>query len=508
MYKYDNIQSGNNTQAYHGDGGDLHLMPRIWDSGHATTGVELYYNDNVNQGSGRGRRLANKGKILATYYGLTYIDEQPENHANGMVAYATTNYHTGWMHGDIKLATLADTSTTTPVNLINNGTFDSGTGWTLSEAAAPTISGGKLVFDGTSGTGFAQQAVSPAQINRYETYDVTLTVTRTAGDLYVRVGNSSYSSNIGTTGTHTVSLECKNVPTETLLIYGNSFNGTVDNVSVKRNIQDFSKGIAGSKRGLQMFGTVSKAKVATGADLVYYGGFSDSNYFKQEYNSALDFGQGDLYIMFWAYFTQNDAYDDLISRRAHNGSAYTGNGWYIQMGNDQNITMKDSVGGTRGVIDADSVEDAWQHICFVRRSKTAYAYKDGNPQLQNGNHAWTENLDNSSAVLTIGRGIISGSGDADKTRLALVRIGAGAPSEEQIKKIYHDEKVLFAPNAKCTIYGTSSDVNAISYDDGTGIIHAGTGQGRSEFNGFARINNTTDAIATALSSSNGLVVEE
>ncbi len=506
MYKYDTLGYTDKSISYHGDGGDLQLMPRRWDSGHATTGVELYYNDNVNTGGGRTRRLANNGKILATYYGLTYIDDKPGDHANGMVAYATTNYHTGWMHGDIVLATLSDTDTTAPANLVTNGTFDSGTGWDLSSGAgAFSISGGKLNGDGTAGDSFAQQAVSPAVV----TYDITFTVTRTAGSISARVGNSSYTPAVSSSGTYTYSVECKNVPTETILFYGNAFNGTVDDVSVKRNIQDYSKGQAASKKGLQMVGAVTKAKVATGADLVYYGGFSDSIYFKQEYNSALDFGTGDFYVMFWMQNTQNDAYDDLIHRRAHNGSSYTGTGWYIQMGNDQNITLKDSAsGGSRGAIDADSVDDAWRHICFVRRSKRGYAYKDGKPQSTNGDNAWTENLDNSSAILTIGRGTISGSGDSDKTRLSLVRIGKGAPSEEQIKKIYHDEKVLFAPNAKCTIYGTSSDVNAISYDDGTGIIHAGTGQGRSEFNGFVRINNTTDAIATALSSSNGLVVEE
>ena len=512
MYKYDRIRSGDNTQAYHGDGGDLHLMPRTWDSGHVTTGVELYYNDNVNQGSGRGRRLANKGKILATYYGLTYIDEQTGNHANGMVAYATTNYHTGWMHGDIKLATLADADTTTPVNLVNNGTFDSGTGWTLSEAAAPTITGGKLVFDGTSGTGFAQQAVSPAQINRYETYDVTLTVTRTAGSLYVRVGNSSYSDNIGTTGTHTVSLECNNVPTETVLIYGNSFNGTVDDISVKRNIQDFSKGQVGSKRGLQTFGTVSKAKVATGADLVYYSGWSSSNYLRQPYNSNLDFGSDDWSFNFWVNPNDSSSGSVLMSRWSYNVNSSTAGriGIYFNSGNvrfdltDDGASSYQAITGTNGIQDTTD----WHMVNILRRGDNAEMWVDGKLDVcaaltstSNGSYS------NSNAILEIGHSPNMGSPDSG-IQLALIRISASAPSEEQIKKMYHDEKVLFSPNAKCTIYGTSSDVNAISYDDGTGIIHAGTGQGRSEFNGFVRINNTTDAIATALSSSNGLVAEE
>ena len=96
------------------------------------------------------------------------------------------------------------------------------------------------------------------------------------------------------------------------------------------------------------------------------------------------------------------------------------------------------MGGSRGVIDADSIHSVWRHICFIRRDGVGYAYKDGKPQ--SNTYLWPENLDNSSAVLTIGRGTISGSGDADKTFLALVRIGENAPSVEEIKKMYDDEK--------------------------------------------------------------------
>ena len=140
---------------------------------------------------------------------------------------------------------------------------------------------------------------------------------------------------------------------------GTSNVGYVDNVivqladhdrSVHGGVKDTFSGTNGLSSGLKVNGTIVKEPVATGSDLVYYRNFSNTNYFSQPYNSALDFGTGDLCIMFWIKNTQNDAYDDLIARRAHNGSAYTGNGWYIQMGNDQNITLKDSVGGSRGAI--------------------------------------------------------------------------------------------------------------------------------------------------------------
>ena len=74
--------------------------------------------------------------------------------------------------------------------------------------------------------------------------------------------------------------------------------------------------------------------------------------------------------------------------------------------------------------------------------------------------------------------------------------------------MYNDEKHLFQENAKCTLYGSSSDVKSIAYDDSNDILHAGTSSGRSDFSGLRRINNTTAAVTTAISASNGFVVEQ
>ena len=45
-------------------------------------------------------------------------------------------------------------------------------------------------------------------------------------------------------------------------------------------------------------------------------------------------------------------------------------------------------------------------------------------------------------------------------------------------------------------------------DDTKNILHAGTSSGRSEFRGLVRINNTTTAVTTAISASDGLVAEQ
>ena len=92
-------------------------------------------------------------------------------------------------------------------------------------------------------------------------------------------------------------------------------------------------------------------------------------------------------------------------------------------------------------------------------------------------------------------------------RLALVRASNTAATEEQVFKMYNEEKQLFQKNAKCTLIGTSNQVNAIAHDDTTDILHVGTSTGRSEFRGLERINSTTTAVSNAISASNGLVAE-
>ena len=92
--------------------------------------------------------------------------------------------------------------------------------------------------------------------------------------------------------------------------------------------------------------------------------------------------------------------------------------------------------------------------------------------------------------------------------MALFRASKTGVSDDQLRKIYNDEKHLFATNAKATLYGTSDAVTALAYDDDTELLHVGTSAGRSEFQGLNRVNNTTDAVGSAISASNGFIVEE
>ena len=92
--------------------------------------------------------------------------------------------------------------------------------------------------------------------------------------------------------------------------------------------------------------------------------------------------------------------------------------------------------------------------------------------------------------------------------IALIRTSATVPTAEQIAKMYNDEKHLFQEHAKATLYGSSDAVTALAYDDDTELLHVGTSAGRSVFQGLNRVDNTTDAVGTAISASNGFIVED
>ena len=97
------------------------------------------------------------------------------------------------------------------------------------------------------------------------------------------------------------------------------------------------------------------------------------------------------------------------------------------------------------------------------------------------------------------------------SKTAITRVdGVDYRSEhsEELKRIFNDEKKFFDKDAKCTLYGTSNRVEAIGVDtikDGTSC---GTSAGRSDFSGLSRINNTTTAVTTAISASDGLIAEQ
>ena len=449
------------------------------------------------------------------FKGLSITSENLNSPSNGMCAWIRKDSNTGWMHGNVKRALLSSTDSTDldRTNLMiyngtNFGTFASATGWSLTGAAAPTISGGKLNFDGTSGTGLAQRAVTPAAITTGDTYTMKFTVTRTSGSISARVGDSSYGPSISASGTYYQEVRAGGSPNETILFYGNSFNGTVDDVEVYIQDQDRSR----NSTGMTVVGTVPRSPVADGAELMAYGPFSTGNGLVQAYDSALDYGTGDFYYMIWVKLSGHSPLQGIWSRQ---GSYQTsGNRIQVQTVGSGNGEVAIYSGSNQSNFGTNSRLGigVWHHLAMVRRSGTMYWYKDG---VQFSSYSDTTNYTNTNAYLRLG-GLSYQNNNVFTTnqypmtqgKLALFRTGSTSPSVEQLKKMYYDERQLFQENAKCSLYGTSNQVIAVAYDDTNDILHAGTSSGRSEFQGLNRINNTTTAVTDAISASDGFVAEQ
>jgi hypothetical protein len=283
---------------------------------------------------------------------------------------------------------------------------------------------------------------------------------------------------------------------------------SIDNISIRIAEQDRSE----YANGLQVFGTVIKDPVATGADLVGYDfGSSNSNYLKVPYNSSIASLGTSWTFVTWIHRDTTSGWDFMLS--IDGPSATHGAG--IKFDSDQTLEVAPYNGygastTANGTSTAFGNDLNWQMIAITCDGSTTSFYRNGKLSSSDGK-APSLSLPDSTYYLTIGAEAEHSTGgptDGRDKSMALLRLSATVATAEQIKKIYNDEKHLFQENAKATLYGTSDAVTALAYDDATELLHVGTSAGRSVFKGLRRVDNTTDAVGAAISASNGLVAED
>lgn len=444
-----------------------------------------------------------KNTDIVTYQtsggGAVLIAQNLAAPTSSMVHYLTSTWISGWMPGDIKGAFLASTDATSLVTnqLVTNGTFATDvTGWTaLGTTTVTWDSSGALQAAETSGgaNGGAYQALTTV-IGR--TYRVSVDITGVVGNTDVAVGASApggtENGEVGWAGgSRSVSLTFMATSTTTYLTLYVAPSGTAKFDNVDCYLADADRSV--NNNGLIVNGTVTRAPVATGSEMVGYSGFSASNNLQQPYNSALDFGTGDFSVMGWVSGTTGQIIDRSDGSTNTNRLEFD-----LQAG-----TLFTNVNGTTLSIGAVPA-NVQSHICAVRRSGTVYHYVNGAlvgsgslPGSLTGNYP-----------LRVGQSNVVGQNNAFDGSIALLRISATAPSADQIAKIYRDERRLFEAGAQCTLYGTSDAVTALAHDPDTNKLHVGTSAGRSVFDGLVRIANTVSPITTAISAVNDLVMEQ
>jgi hypothetical protein len=451
--------------------------------------------------------------------GISLIEDGTSSsygNTDGMVAYATTSYNTGWMHGDIKGAFLSDTDATNVTGgaLIagEDSNFNGGTigNWVVGQnsgTALLTNSSNRLKLD-TNSSSYPKATLNvgtqqPGLYTLAGEFYMSSAAVQIIYDTGGAVPTDTLSDTINTwhyfqrTFEMTTSFDSIGLR---MNVVGGSHSAQFDNLTLSKADPDRSV----NNKGLQVLGTITKSAVATGAELVSYSGFSASNGLVQPYNSSMNYGTNDLYIMLWAKHIPDGtttAYY-LFDRSDSDGTNRLG-AYYFPYYNRIDIYAPSQTLNANGLVPSLA---EWSHIAFVRQNSTGYLYVNGN--LIKSQTGMTEDLTgDGTAVLRIGARF-NGAEPWTIGNLALFRTGASAPSAEQIKKIYEDEKVLFQENAACTLYGSSDAVTALAYDEVNDLLHVGTSSGRSDFNGLRRINNTTTAVTTAISAYDGLIAAQ
>ena len=448
---------------------------------------------------------------------------------NIMINYIGSDFNTGWIYGQTFGAFLSSTTVETlsaDSELITNGTFDSNTtGWTAGNSTLSQGSGQMTITrSGGSGTTCYQDITTV--VGQKYMMSAKINSSGSRGDLRAHSASAFGGSQIlnlaGVNGeTHRVSGTFFATSTTTSIgfaIDNNSTSIIVDDVSMVA-VKEDDRSAAG--QALRVYGAIDKRVVHTGSELVGYGPFSNTQFLhlpaqaRQASDTSLghgsNIGTGDYYIMLWAKCSSYSGTDVMVS--FWNGDAADQNSgkrmsFYIQNSTGQLSLYQQNGGSTSNAVsDLIPVLDRWHHMVLVRRlNGTVDFYLDG---FYNTKTATTQDLTQDMAINIGGdRGLTTTSNPCTHTQLSNVRVGKGNPDREQILRIYRDEKKMYHVEAKCTLYGSSDDVKAIAYDDGTDILHAGTSAGRSEFNGLVRINNTTTAVTTAISASNGIVAEQ
>ena len=441
-------------------------------------------------------------------------DAQPQLHAH-----IQTDHNTGWQTKDTRLVVMSDNDDTDVVGsgeLISNGDFSGGTtNWTTNGTSIITDQGGYIRVDRNSGSA-ANQCYQDITTVVGETYMIRAKVLAT-NNQYASIyhpGGETKSTTPATADILTGSFVATGTTSriELAATGGSSITADFDDVSCMLAVDDRSAKF----QSIPVYGTIPKQVCDTGTDLVSYGPFSTSNYMEAPYNDELNFGTGDFHFSGWFNMTSTTS-QGLISRVA-DGLGGTQAGFAMNtassgvLGWAMYTTGLHSSGRTNCGFGFTPKTNVWNHVVAMRKSGVMYLYLNG--QLDtNIVPANTDDITDTTNSPPLTIGLLANAGSpANATKLALWRISPTAPTEEQILKMFNDEKLMFEINAKATLYWDTTSTNrqrisGLAYDPITKRIHAGTSSGRSEFQGLIRVNNSTDAVGTNITSVDGLVAE-
>lgn len=259
--------------------------------------------------TGTGKNVTPAGDVLAVRTGsgsnvLALLRENPSTPSAGLMAWISSTYNTGWMCGDIKRVYLSgiDAGTASGTERVSNGTFPDTTGWTAGSATTMSAASNELVLSATGSTNYPQARTSLGTLTAGQSYTVVISARRTAGTGALRAAINTTNAGTAAQPSTPWILDTTTTPqTGTVVQFTATTTGEhwlhlfgqdgaapeyrFGPVSVKECSPDRSyNGASGT-----VYGTLAKTAVATAAQLVFWSGWSASNYVQEAYSSALDY---------------------------------------------------------------------------------------------------------------------------------------------------------------------------------------------------------------------------
>ena len=448
----------------------------------------------------------------ATTGQLTLVDPDKFRPMHTSTCFIGNDYNTGWMQGASKLSLSStdDTDITGSSKLTGNlysGFSVTGGGFTVNGNGTVSVTNGNGSVDGI--------LTSPSfNLVIGKRYIIDIQASGTTG-----TGIGIYLNGAGGPNGYLWNRRFEFVATQvqnTFFLYrylGHNGSGTLDKAVVyeaEANRSVYGQApLYGDGDGLQVFGTVVKTAVETGADLVSYRS-NGSSFLSQPFAGGLDIsGNKDVSFTWW---------------QRHNGGGGVYEGWKIsedaldqpaydnvvvsvmhEVSSDQILVRGKDITGA-GVANG-IISKEW--VCMTLNIDTngeIKFYTNGELSFSTTGTLFTPTDRHSLRILQWSYD--STNYYCTNSDITMFRTSNTLPNAQRIRKCYEQERPLFAANAKATIDGVETFVRAIAYDDDTDELHVGTLSGRSVFRGLNRIDSTSDSISKAISASNGLVVEE
>lgn len=468
-------------------------------------------------------RLINDGQIngilpgaVAQDTGLSLIAENFADPANGMTAFIATDYNTGWMPGDIKGAWLSDTDDTdlATANLISgdNSNFASSTGnWQAVGTAVLSLSAGRLQLE--LNATYDRASLSVPEMQEGKTYHLSADAVGGTyqGDMVLGISGIGMPTNQQHLSTHSMASGNQRLEfifvapagTQAIEFRADSTPGTGETVMLDNVVLMLADADRSYNRiGLAAHGTIAKTPVVTGAEIMAYSGFSASNYLEQPYNPDLEFGTGDFSLLFALKMDANTNTETVFD--CFNSARTTG--WGCHVNPDGTVSFRVLNSSTAQTVTSSTAIDGGdvRLVAITRNSGVLSLYIDGN--LVDSNASAAQDVSTTNGRLHVGV-----RGDQveplSNGALLLARICASGLTQDQILKIYHDEVFPVRHGRACTLHGVSDAVKAISKDEHSGILWAGTSTGRSGFNGLTLVAETDAAVSNAIAAQGGLILE-